>query len=61
MINSMRSNNYENQQDQRKHKLTLGLSKEVIDKAKAAGINISRLTENLLIVPTYQHPNRARY
>ncbi len=38
----------------RKQKLTLTLSKEVIDKAKAAGINISALTEQVLKAYTYE-------
>ena len=38
---------------EKKKNLTLGLSKEVIDKAKAAGINISEITEELLNAVTY--------
>jgi Post-segregation antitoxin CcdA len=37
-----------------KQKLTLGLSKEVIDKAKAAHINISAVTEQVLRAFTYE-------
>lgn len=37
-----------------KQKLTLGLSKEVIDKAKAAHINISAITEQVLRAFTYE-------
>lgn len=39
-----------------KQKLTLGIDKNVIEKAKAAGINISAITENLLKTMTYE-PN----
>lgn len=38
---------------EQKQKLTLGISKDVIDKAKATGINISSITEHLLKVITY--------
>jgi Post-segregation antitoxin CcdA len=37
-----------------KQKLTLGLSKEVIDKAKALDLNISSVTEQLLTAMTYE-------
>lgn len=36
-----------------KQKLTLGVSSEVIEKAKAAGINISEITEQLLTAMTF--------
>jgi hypothetical protein len=36
-----------------KQKLTLGVNKDVIDRAKAAGINISVITEEILIALTY--------
>jgi hypothetical protein len=35
-----------------KHKLTLSLNKEVVERAKAAGINISEITEKLLTAVT---------
>ncbi|MBS3921962.1 MAG: type II toxin-antitoxin system CcdA family antitoxin [Nitrosarchaeum sp.] len=38
---------------EQKQKLTLGISKDVIEKAKATGINISSITEQLLKVMTY--------
>ena len=37
-----------------KQKLTIGLSKEVIEKAKAARINISAITEQILRAYTYE-------
>ena len=37
-----------------KQKLTIGLSKEVIDRAKAARINISAVTEQVLRALTYE-------
>jgi hypothetical protein len=37
-----------------KQKLTLGIDREVIDRAKAAGINISQTTEQLLKSMTYE-------
>lgn len=40
--------------DDSKQKLTLGISKKVIERAKAAGINISAITEELLTAVTYQ-------
>jgi post-segregation antitoxin (ccd killing protein) len=40
-----------------KQKLTLGIDKNVIEKAKAAGINISAITENLLKTMTYEPKN----
>lgn len=40
-----------------KQKLTLGIDKNVIEKAKAAGINISAITENLLKAMTYEPKN----
>jgi Post-segregation antitoxin CcdA len=40
-----------------KQKLTLGIDKNVIEKAKAAGINISAHTENLLKTMTYEPKN----
>jgi hypothetical protein len=40
-----------------KQKLTLGIDKNVIEKAKAAGINISAITENLLKTMTYEPTN----
>jgi hypothetical protein len=39
---------------EQKQKLTLGLSKDVIEKAKEAGINISAVTEELLKAITFQ-------
>lgn len=36
-----------------KQKLTLGIERGIIDKAKAAGINISAITEHLLRSITY--------
>src|SRR5918911_1170349 len=39
-----------------RQKLTLGLNKSVIERAKAAGINISAITEHLLRAITYD-PN----
>ena len=39
-----------------KQKLTLGIDKKVIEKAKAAGVNISAITEQMLKATTYQ-PN----
>jgi Post-segregation antitoxin CcdA len=41
-----------------KQKLTLGIDRNVIEKAKAAGINISAITENVLKAITYQ-PNEG--
>jgi hypothetical protein len=41
---------------EQKHKLTLGIDKDVIERAKAAGVNISAVTEHLLKAITYQ-PN----
>jgi post-segregation antitoxin (ccd killing protein) len=41
-----------------KQKLTLGIDRKVIEKAKAAGINISAITEQLLKAITYQ-PNEG--
>jgi hypothetical protein len=38
---------------EQKQKLTLGISKDVIENAKAAGINISSITEHILKVITY--------
>jgi post-segregation antitoxin (ccd killing protein) len=40
-----------------KQKLTLGIDKHVIQKAKAAGINISAITEQVLKAITYQPNN----
>jgi post-segregation antitoxin (ccd killing protein) len=40
-----------------KHKLTHGIDKDVIEKAKAAGINISSIAENLLKTMTYELKN----
>jgi hypothetical protein len=37
-----------------KHKLTHGIDKDVIEKAKAAGINISSIAENLLKTMIYE-------
>jgi Post-segregation antitoxin CcdA len=42
--------------NEQKQKLTLGISKDVIRRAKAAGINISAITEELLTAITYE-PN----
>jgi hypothetical protein len=39
-----------------KQKLTLGIDRKVIEKAKAAGINISAITEQMLTAHTYE-PN----
>ena len=38
---------------EQKQKLTLGISKDVIEKAKATGINISSITEQVLKAMTY--------
>lgn len=38
---------------EQKQKLTLGISKDVIEKAKATGINISSITEQVLKAITY--------
>ena len=38
---------------EQKQKLTLGISKDVIEKAKATGINISSITEQILKAITY--------
>jgi hypothetical protein len=43
--------------DDQKQKLTLGISKEIIEKAKAEKINISDITEKLLTVITYDKGN----
>jgi uncharacterized protein (DUF4415 family) len=45
-----------NDKDQ-KQKLTLGISKDVIERAKVAGVNISAVTEYLLRAITYQPRN----
>lgn len=45
-----------NETKEQKQKLTLGLSRTIIEKAKAAGINISAATEQLLLAITYE-PN----
>ena len=45
-----------NDRESLKVKLTLGIDRNVLEKAKAAGINISAITENLLKAITYQ-PN----
>jgi hypothetical protein len=42
--------------NEQKQKLTLGISRDVIRRAKAAGINISAITEELLTAITYE-PN----
>jgi len=39
------------------HNVTLGIDKDVIEKAKAAGINISSIAENLLKTMTYELKN----
>jgi hypothetical protein len=44
-----------------KAKLTLGIDKEVIKKAKAAGINISSITEQLLKAMTFEPKNGVSY
>jgi hypothetical protein len=41
-------------------KLTLSLSKEIIDRAKSRNINISALTENLLNILTYDPINGSK-
>ena len=46
--------------DKDRTKLTLGIDKQVIDKAKAAGINISSVTELLLKAMTFE-PKRESY
>lgn len=43
-----------------KQKLTLGISKAVIDKAKSAGINISEITEQLLTAMTFSPKGNTR-
>lgn len=43
-----------------KQKLTLGINKDVVDKAKEAGINISEITEQLLTTMTYQPKGNTR-
>lgn len=43
----------EEQKKDLKQKLTLGISKDVIDKAKMAGINISSITEQVLKALTF--------
>lgn len=40
--------------ESQKYKLTLGIDKEIIKKAKAAGINISAITEQLLTAMTFE-------
>jgi post-segregation antitoxin (ccd killing protein) len=42
-----------------KHKLTHGIDKDVIEKAKAAGIDISSITENLLKTMNYELKNNG--
>jgi hypothetical protein len=42
-----------------KQKLTLGIDKEVIERAKAAGINISAMTEELLKSVTYEPKGKS--
>jgi hypothetical protein len=44
-----------------KQKLTLGLSKDVIERSKAAGINISSITEQLLKAITYEPSGAVTY
>jgi len=43
-----------------KQKLTLGISKAVINKAKSAGINISEITEQLLTAMTFSPKGNTR-
>jgi post-segregation antitoxin (ccd killing protein) len=43
-----------------KQKLTLGIESGIIDKAKAAGINISAITEHLLRSITYDPKGDTR-
>jgi hypothetical protein len=50
----------EHRKDQ-KQKLTLGLSRDVIERAKAAGINISSITEQLLNAITYEPTSAVTY
>src|ERR671931_580980 len=42
-----------------KQKLTLGVDKEVIERAKATGINISAITEELLKSVTYEPKDKG--
>jgi hypothetical protein len=44
-----------------KQKLTLGLSRDVIERSKAAGINISSITEQLLKAITYEPSDGNTY
>jgi hypothetical protein len=44
-----------------KQKLTLGLNKDVIERAKAAGINISEVTEQVLRALTYDPKGNTIY
>jgi hypothetical protein len=48
---------YETNYSGPKQKLTLSLSKEIIERAKSRNINISALTENLLSILTYDPTN----
>jgi post-segregation antitoxin (ccd killing protein) len=50
----------ESKKDQ-KQKLTLGLSRDVIERSKAAGINISSITEQLLKAITYEPSDGNTY
>jgi hypothetical protein len=52
----MQSRESETYKESSKQKLTLGIDRNVIEKAKAAGINISAITEQVLTTLTYQ-PN----
>lgn len=46
--------------NEQKQKLTLGISKDVIEKAKAENINISAITEQLLKAITYDPKGNTR-
>jgi len=49
----IRMNDQIDEKKEQKQKLTLGISKDVIEKAKATGINISSITEQVLKAITY--------
>ena len=48
-------------EEPRKQKLTLGINSEVLEKAKAAGINISFVTEQILKAITYDPKLNTEY
>jgi hypothetical protein len=48
-----------NEHRREKQKLTLGIDKEVIERAKAADINISAITEELLKSVTYEPKDKS--